>query len=240
VTPPRRQPHQIGVQGGFLVVRPNATDFQQYIDIILSGGNFSANAGWGGPKLKYGGYYGAGTIQGLASYYYGHHEPDRALELNRCYYNTMVDNPFSERKLEDGKRVLLCRTLEPDRQCQDCRKTELEDIYTSHFTAACGKPDWCMNPAELSSKDSDDEMDSDYRLCMELFREWHKVRLSLENEWRERYLGYMPLYHNVSGSGEYSYYLNFSQGHCRGATKRSYIKMVFPDVFHDGSPETLL
>ena len=39
----------------------------------------------------------AGTIQGLASYYYGHLQPGRSVELNRCYYNTMVDNRKTDR-----------------------------------------------------------------------------------------------------------------------------------------------
>lgn len=56
VDPPRRKPRQIGVQGGFLIVRPNATDFERLVDTILSGGNFSIGSGWGGPGLAYGGY----------------------------------------------------------------------------------------------------------------------------------------------------------------------------------------
>jgi hypothetical protein len=35
--PGRRKPHQIGVQGGFLVLRPNQTVFDEYIDLILEG-----------------------------------------------------------------------------------------------------------------------------------------------------------------------------------------------------------
>ena len=40
VDPPKWKPHQIGVQGGFLIVRPNATDFDRYVETILSGGDF--------------------------------------------------------------------------------------------------------------------------------------------------------------------------------------------------------
>jgi hypothetical protein len=225
VEPPRRQPHQIGVQGGFLVIRPNATDFQRYVDILLSpsGGDFQAGAGWGGSSLAYGGYYGAATIQGLASYYYGEFARNRSVELNRCYYNTMVDNPYSE----DGK---MCRTLEPDLTCQDCQKTDLQDIYTAHFTV-CGKPYWCVNPKEESK-------DENHHLCMALFREWHLVRLSLENEWKSKYSDYDPTYYSENDlSKKYSYYFNVTQGHCR---KRKYISLEFPSAFHNSSAENLL
>ena len=57
----------------------------------MSGGDgYSIPNGWGGEDKQYGGYYGSGTIQGLASYYYGEYALNRSVELNRCYYNTMV------------------------------------------------------------------------------------------------------------------------------------------------------
>ena len=45
----------VGVQGGFVVIRPNVTAFEEFRQIILEG-NFVAGGGWDG---KYGGYYGA-------------------------------------------------------------------------------------------------------------------------------------------------------------------------------------
>jgi hypothetical protein len=227
VDPPKRQPHQIGTQGGFLVIRPNQTDFDAYIDIITSGGDFSSGAGWGGRKHAYGGYYGSATIQGLASYYYGRFHPHRAVELNRCYYNTMVDNPYNR----DGDR---CRTLQSNLTCQDCRKTDLKDVYTAHFTL-CGKPERCTNPAEWWISGGEEQI----RLCMELFREWHLVRRSLENEWKSKYPDYNPEYHQVKGSNTTrSYYTRFSQGHCRD--NGSFIKMTLPGGFDNDTDETLL
>jgi len=170
--PPWKHPYQMGVQGGFLVIRPNQRDFDRMIEIILTGGNgYTIGNGWGGPKLEYGGYYGAGTIQGLASFYYDYHEnATRSVELNRCKYNTMVDHPLHYDK-EIKKK--LCRTNE--KKCEDCRKTSLKDIYTAHFTI-CGKPEWC--PIFESKKD---------RLCSLLMREWYKARFSLELEWMNRF-----------------------------------------------------
>jgi hypothetical protein len=40
------------------------------VNIILTGGHgFKGGYDWGGKELTYGGYYGAGTIQRLASFY---------------------------------------------------------------------------------------------------------------------------------------------------------------------------
>ena len=90
----------MGVQGGLLIFRPNETDFYRMIEIILDGANFERGWGWGGPEKGYGGYYGAGTIQGLASYYYGEIARNRSVEVNRCYFNNMADDPYGD-KLTD-------------------------------------------------------------------------------------------------------------------------------------------
>jgi hypothetical protein len=226
VDPPRRKPHQIGTQGGFLVIRPNQTDFDGYIDIIMSGGDFSPGAGWGGHKHAYGGYYGSATIQGLASYYYGRFHPHRAVELNRCHYNTMVDNPYSN----GGD---MCRTLESNLTCQDCRKTDLKDIYTAHFTV-CGKPQWCTNPAGWWTAGQEEH----HGLCMELFREWHLVRRSLEDEWKNKYPDYNPEFYQVEAqTTTRSHYEKFSQGHCR--KNGSFIQMTLPVGFDNHTAETL-
>jgi hypothetical protein len=210
-SPPRRQPHQIGVQGGFLVVRPNETDFQKYIDIILSGGDYQISAGWGGDKLKYGGYYGAGTIQGLASYYYGHFAKNRSLELNRCYYDTMVDDPMGKDMSQQDDDVKRCRTLEDT--CQDCRTVDVKKIFTAHFTV-CGKPyAICHYPREP--------------LCRELHNRWHRVRVSLEKEWMRKFEGYIP--GQVKDSID-----DFTEGHCKQEQKRRiYIPLKFPSEMND-------
>jgi hypothetical protein len=219
IEPGRKMVHQVGVQGGFLIVRPNQRDFDRMIEIILGGGDgFTIGDGWGGSTLAYGGYYGAGTIQGLASFYYGHHEQlNRSVELNRCYYNTMVDDPY-------GEKERICKTSEET--CQNCRFTPIKDIYTAHFTT-CGKPDWC-SVLEPSSKE-------DGILCMDLFRAWHKTRLSLEEEWMVRFPGYDPQLHLVNASdSHHAYLLSYFQGHCQDG--RGYLPMVFPETIPTYSP----
>jgi hypothetical protein len=228
VNPPLKQVHQMGVQGGFLLVRPNREDFDDMVNLILSGGDgFTILNGWGSDEAAVGGFYGAATIQGLASYYYGHiKNSTRSVELNRCYYNTMVDNPHS---FNEKLNKTLCTTLEPDLSCEDCRRTPLEKVFTVHFTV-CGKPEWC------SVQDPDDGKGG--RLCMELFREWHRVRLSLEIEWMQKLPNYVPQLVNVNASESRSTYLrSFFQGHCRGS---QYIPIEFPNVLEGSLLSTLI
>jgi hypothetical protein len=230
VDPPYRQVHQIGVQGGFLVIRPNVTDFERYVEIIIDGANYTIDDGWGGPALKFGGYYGAATVQGLTGYYFSHLEPHRAVELNRCYYNTMVDDPMNTADALARNRTPICRSLEST--CQDCRTTNLSDIYTAHFTI-CGKPDWCSNAADWGVTRK-----PHHELCMELFREWHKARLSIEELWVDQFMGYQPMYAipHPEQQDEFEHYLNFSLGHCRRPGTGEgppYIPMDFPEPFYN-------
>ena len=215
VDPPSLKPYQMGVQGGFLAVRPNRRDFDRMVNIIQTGGDFKESK-WGYGKLGndgYGGYYGAATIQGLASYYYDHYEKGtRSIELNRCNYNSMVDNPLRfNKKLNKS----LCTTTEDD--CEDCRETKFEDIYTSHLTV-CGKPEVCQQRRQPPNA-----------LCGRILHEWHKTRLSLETEWMHRFssldVPYVPELKPKNGDKEK--YL----GHCDGDR---YIPLVLPS-FEDST-----
>lgn len=71
----------VGVQGGFLVVRPSMAAFEEYVSIVLEG-NFKQGNGWGGEG--YGGYFGAQQIQGICSYYYDFKHPGRF--IGRMYF----------------------------------------------------------------------------------------------------------------------------------------------------------
>jgi hypothetical protein len=104
--------------------------------------------------------------------------------------------------------------------CQDCRETPLNEIYTAHFTV-CGKPDWCtiMDP-DFGGRD---------QLCMDLFREWHKTRLSLEEEWMAKFEGYIPNLRSVNVSeSRQAFLLSYKQGHC--LPHGEYLTMTFPST----------
>ena len=166
VRPGKRRPDQIGVQGGFLVVRPNHSTYDEFVQLVLEG-NYIPEHGWGGP-LRYGGYYGAATIQGLAAYYYGHYRPNRAVELDRCRYNNMVDADRSTKPGVEGQ----CFT--PDSvDCIDCRSKALSEVKSAHFTV-CWKPWRCVaHPQTVWQPGTE-------RLCTELHRGWFRMRQELE------------------------------------------------------------
>jgi hypothetical protein len=67
--------HQ-GVQGGFLVARPNPKHLETYLQIIkeanYSGGR-GRGSGWG--SMGYGGFQGAMAYQGVLAYFYDQYEP---------------------------------------------------------------------------------------------------------------------------------------------------------------------
>lgn len=172
--PGYRQPHQVGVQGGFLVIKPNLEIFETYKAAIIEG-NYTID-GWGG-ALQYGGYYGAAQMQGLCSYFFGAIRPGTSIELNRCYYNFMGDNP------RDPAHRNKCKTGEKD--CQDCRTVPFEEIKNIHFTE-CSKPWWCMahekNFGRQNSLGGPEAFDS----CLKAHRLWFQTRQQLEQVWSER------------------------------------------------------
>lgn len=158
-----RNPKHYGVQGGFLVVRPNQTFLEEIIH-QLSHEEFHSVKGWS--KLGYSGYWGASQIQGYLSYLIGEYYSHRALELNRCLYNSMInDDPYFVLK---GTNKTLCRTGESF-PCEDCRETLIENIYSIHLTT-CRKPWECpyLRPPQQPS------------LCRTAHRLWFEFRRELD------------------------------------------------------------
>jgi hypothetical protein len=180
----QRKVHQIGVQGGFIIVKPNLNYFEEYRQIIIEG-NYTVAYGWG-DKLAYGGFYGAAQIQGLCSYFFGHVRPGTAVELNRCVYNSMADNP---RSMETNYPI--CQTMQPLEECEDCRLTDVSHVKTAHLTV-CQKPWWCAafdgHPEQtrvnsLGGKEA-------YPLCIKMHHAWFKFRQELEYLWSSHDEGY--------------------------------------------------
>ncbi|KAL7490168.1 hypothetical protein ACHAW6_015909 [Cyclotella cf. meneghiniana] len=160
--------HEVaGVQGGFLMLRPSESIFDEYIDLVLEG-NYIQGKGWGG---KYGFFFGGAQVQGICAYYYSGLHPNEGVELNRCRINSMVDSPVFEKgsdangKCRDGRDI-----------CEDCRETDVSDILSSHFTI-CGKP-WNCSP-------------NSQKLCSQLHGEWFRIRRHFE-ETRTDGMGYVP------------------------------------------------
>ncbi|KAL3939094.1 MAG: hypothetical protein SGBAC_006117 [Bacillariaceae sp.] len=153
------------VQGGFLVLRPDMAVYSEFVDIIKKG--IQKPGGWGG---LVGPFYGFMTIQGIIPYYYDVlHNKTEAIELNRCIYNQMMDNP-RDNTANDNPQA-KCRTNQEE--CEDCRTRPLEDVVSAHYTF-CPKP-WNCFPNDVDT--------IELRLCRKLHHEWFRIRGELEQSW---------------------------------------------------------
>ncbi|KAL7499280.1 hypothetical protein ACHAWT_006901 [Skeletonema menzelii] len=202
-----------GVQGGFLMLRPDEDTFAEYIDLVLQG-NYIEGRGWGG---KYGYFFGGAQVQGLCSYYFGEIHPDKGVELNRCRINQMADAPrFDMNMKEERYRDARGKCRDGRKECEDCRETELKDILSVHFTL-CGKPWQCVG-----FKDPDS-------LCSKLHSEWFRIRRSLEESTRDDNTDgnesqLLPRPKKLGGAG--SYRPEIYHGYCTGVGERSYIPLT--------------
>ncbi len=88
--------------GGFLVIRPSMVAFEEFRAVIRKG-DHTPRGGWGNSHI--GNFWGGQTIQGILPYFYHSLHPEDGLEVNRCVYNCMVDNPYrpNTAKCLDGK-----------------------------------------------------------------------------------------------------------------------------------------
>mmetsp|Transcript_8689 Transcript_8689/g.12825 ORF Transcript_8689/g.12825 Transcript_8689/m.12825 type:complete len:481 (+) Transcript_8689:110-1552(+) len=193
----------VGVQGGFIVLRPSEEAFKEYQDIIIEG-KFFSGSGWGG--LGFGGFFGGMTFQGLVPYFYDHQHPGTGVELNRCIYNSMADNPRMPAHAD--KDANKCR--DGHEECEDCRETDISKIKTVHFTI-CQKP-WNCKPFAKGS------------LCNDFHHKWFQVRKSLDDRWAE-ITGDESLIKKRNGS----YYPDHFMGYCNHAGTRGYIPAVVPE-----------
>jgi hypothetical protein len=187
------------VQGGFLVLRPDMDVYKEFVNIIKVG-DFRGKSGWGGVV---GPFYGSMTFQGIIPYFYDYLHPNQAVELNRCVYNQMADNPQDKRTVNDIPQG-RCRTNQEE--CEDCRNRPVEEVVTAHFTL-CQKPWLCL-------PQNNDIIQQ--RLCRKMHHEWHRIRADLEQTWGRPEMG-TGTYHQ-----EHFY------GHCNALGKTGYQLIAAP------------
>jgi len=175
----------VGIQGGFLVVKPSLEVLDRF-KTILRRGEFllDPRKGWGG---KFGGFEGDMTFQGILPYYYEMVAPEgehNEIELDRCIYNQMADNPrksthrFPRATPLDPEKMgfsdtTKCRDGREDCSDTDCQRVHPRDSVTAHFTF-CHKPWDCSDglPGTVA-----------HETCSVLLREWYGVRRELEDWW---------------------------------------------------------
>ena len=161
------------------------------------------------------------TFQGIIPYFYDHLHPGTAVELNRCVYNNMADNPRDEPTKNDivsGR----CRDgyNRPDKHdvCEDCRSHPIDTVVTTHYTL-------CQKPWECLPQDGDRIQE---RLCRKFHHEWYRVRADLEaTVWgRERIqLTNTEAIFKARGG---TYDTEHFRGYCNGHGKNGYIKVKIP------------
>jgi hypothetical protein len=219
-----------GVQGGFLVARPDGGVLQQYVQIIQQA-NYTASSkrgdgsGWGG--LGYGGFQGAMAYQGIVAYYYDHFHKG-AVELNACRWNQVVADVLWRGPARKEEYHLKCRqqqgqeSSQQQQTCEDCRITPIERVKTVHFTA-CKKPWECALPHPRKTRNAADQYRVDnltnVTTCGRLFEKWFALRRDFEAQ-LEKAAGVLPP--NRDGSHEVSSFL----GYCKG--RGNYIPMNPP------------
>jgi hypothetical protein len=190
------------VQGGLIILRPDLAVYEEFRQIVLEGDFRSGEggSGWGG---KVGPFHGSMTFQGIIPYYYDVLHPGQSLELNRCIYNQMCDNPRDQRTKND---IVYGRCLTGEEDCEDCRSRPLEDVVTTHFTL-CQKPWSCLPHTQDAIQ---------HRLCQKLTREWYRVRSEMETSWGR------------SGQGPGDYHADIFFGYCKESGQKGYIPIQEP------------
>ena len=184
-------------QGGFLVIRPSLERFEEYRAIIRKGDHRSGS-GWGGTHI--GNFWGGQTIQGIVPYFYHSIHPGDAMEMNRCQYNNMVDNPYH-------KNTLRC--INGEETCEDCRASNPDEVYSAHFTI-CQKPWTCTAHDNPRNK----------VVCLAFHKKWFQLRDEMEKE-----LGIDPLSYRPE-----KYIFKESLGMCKAYGDSKYYPMPIDKV----------
>lgn len=208
----------VGVQGGFLVLRPSQSTYDEFVSIIRKG-DFQEGKGWGG--LGFGPFYGSMTFQGIIPYFYDHLHPGTGVELHHCVYNNMAINPRDKPTVNDVVNG-RCRDgyNRPDKndQCEDCRSRPIEEVVTTHFTL-------CQKPWECLPHDGDRIQE---RLCRKFHAEWYRVREDLEtNQWGRNKIDLKNENEVVKARGGKFQPKHF-RGYCKGHGGKGYIQMDVP------------
>mmetsp|Transcript_31201 Transcript_31201/g.47788 ORF Transcript_31201/g.47788 Transcript_31201/m.47788 type:complete len:484 (+) Transcript_31201:84-1535(+) len=217
-----------GVQGGFLVSKPDPSALQTYIEFITEGNYVKGrNPGSGWADHGNGGFQGAMAYQGVVAYFYDKLRPNTAVELNVCRWNQVVADviwrgPTREQHKGQCREYPLDGNFTGNVHCEDCRVTPIDLVRTVHYTA-CKKPWECAVPHPRVPRNKKQV----YRLshltnittCMNLHRKWFELREDFEEE-LQKASGVVPA--KRDGTHEEKYFM----GYCKRPGQ--YITMELP------------
>jgi hypothetical protein len=171
---------KVGIQGGFIMVRPNTTTLDELAGMVRSGEYYSGADGWF--RSGYGVHiWGSMTIQGLLAYYYTEVAHDTSVELNRCRFNQIAENPrrssFDRRGKYPRGTPLSENATFGDKECRDRRSNDCDDVqcqtwpmeesFILHYT-------YCKAP----TKCPDASWNETYKehQCLMMMKEWFTIR----------------------------------------------------------------
>ena len=193
---PGPQQQHVGVQGGFLLLRPSTSTYIDLINMVYSGEFYSGmnaqSTGW--YQSGFGKHiWGSMTIQGLLAYYFDRIDLEHSVELNRCRYNNIADNArtstfASNAKFPRGTLLPFARDASNPRYnfddgvCRDGRE-ECEDVNCQRFPISKARVlhyTYCKSPWKCN----DCSYLETYKepMCYAMIREWFRVRRSLPGE----------------------------------------------------------
>jgi len=193
---PGPQQQRVGVQGGFLLLRPSMSTYLELINMVYSGEFYSGfnaqSTGWF--QSGYGKHvWGAMTIQGLLAYYFDMIDVEHSVELNRCRYNNIADNArtstfATNAKFPRGTLLPFVRNASnprynfDDGTCRDgreecgdvnCQRFPISKARILHYTY-CKSPWKCNDCTYLETYKEP--------MCYAMTREWFRARRSLPGE----------------------------------------------------------
>lgn len=250
---PKKQGHveHVGVQGGFLVVRPSIVTYLKLRDLVYSGKFYSGRDGITSGWFK-GGYgahiWGAMTIQGLLGHYFDHVDMAHSVELNRCRYNNVADNArvstFSQNaKFPRGTLIDQARNASDERynykdsDCRDgrancddvdCQRFPIEKTRLVHYTY-CKSPTKCN---ECNFMETYKEV-----TCYAFIKEWFRVRSTLAGEdlphMEDDAFSTNVQLMREDGTVDVhqgNCYKEYTMGFCKGSGKHNYVSMKHRNI----------
>ena len=141
----------------FFVLRPSKDTFAK-LKRAMNESIFSESRGWG--KIGRGRFPGWMTSQGFLTYFYDEVDNSRKVEMNRCTYGNPglpsnrqvkdMDSTSIELITNAGKIQCETEQSEWDNQCQDCSKSDIQDVMVADM-AHCFAPWKCALSDTLSS-----------------------------------------------------------------------------------------
>ena len=223
---PRGKRRKVGLQGGVIIVRPNTTTRDILVDMVKTAKYFNAptpdKMGWF--HSGYGRHiYGSMTIQGLLAYYYTEVAHGTSIELNRCRFNQIAENPRRSSYHKDGKyprgTPIANDTEFHDLECRDrlsndcddvqCQTWPMSETFILHFTY-CKAPTTCP---DASWKETHKDVQ-----CLHMMKKWFDIRKLLAME------------RNMPPPGG-DFYPEWYHGFCN--KQKSYVSIPLPKEYNN-------